>query len=241
MKILKKDWLDSFCHSELKVNCKAREYPLGDVLESLNFPFFTKYFLQNIIMKTIKDLNQKIWYRLLKVVYIFIFCLIIIFLNIFLVEELNMQQKATEVLKSLWIETEDTENKVKQDIQQKKSTTFSQNEFFKDVNILMRDNNINHDTAFDATLKYYKSKWYNIEWVDIDEELNILSWVWDTPTSEELPVKEEKKWFLEKSLWIFLNTIVVFVFSGLMYLIFFQWINRVFYYILLGTLRPKND
>gem|GEM_PF-1343932 len=83
------------------MNCKAREYPLGDVLESLNFPFFTKYFLQNIIMKTIKDLNQKIWYRLLKVVYIFIFCLIIIFLNIFLVEELNMQQKATEVLKSL--------------------------------------------------------------------------------------------------------------------------------------------
>jgi hypothetical protein len=44
-----------------------------------------------------------------------------------------------------------------------KQKKFKEDEFFNDVKVVMNDNNLDYDTAFNETLKYYKQKGYTID------------------------------------------------------------------------------
>lgn len=104
-------------------------------------------------------------------------------------------------LQELWVNTDEIDTQVVQESEVVKNTMFSEDEFFKDVNTVMSDNNIDYDTAFDETLKYYKSKNFSIDWVNIDEEL----WV-QQPVEELSRVEEPEEPGILSAVWEWLTS-----------------------------------
>lgn len=168
-------------------------------------------------MKTIQDLNKKIWYRTIKVFYIFLVFIFCISSVILLYDELsynNFTIDSTESIVKIHNLIQPVQKLSKQDL-------------FSDAKKVMDTKGVDKQTALINTLNYYKTKGLEVEGVDIDIELSQLI--------EEQKVKEENKF-----IWIkILLSLLISIF--LTYVIFFQIFNRAFYYIVLWTLFPKKD
>lgn len=117
-------------------------------------------------MKNIKELNSKIWYRLLKVTYILIFMLLLLF-NTIIYKEFIVEQK----------------------IEQSKASSFTLDEYYSKLNDLKKLNpTFSDDEIWDTWLKLSKEKGYIIEWVDIDKEL------WFIISQKDNFISREKVW-----------------------------------------------
>ena len=99
-------------------------------------------------------------------------------------------------LQDLWINIQDIDDEVDSEIQESQSNTYTKDIFKDDVYKIMNHNNLDYDSAFDATMKYYQSNWYNIEWIDIYKDLS--SGYQETYPTQEV---QEDPWFLQKATW----------------------------------------
>ena len=116
-------------------------------------------------------------------------------------------QALPQELSSFGVNVDEINQQVDTEIQDVQSKSFWEQEFITDVKKVMSDNKMDFDTAFDETLKYYKSKDYTIEWIDIDAELWGQNQVSSDGISDKLTeaawvvweAKEQKN-FLEKRL-----------------------------------------
>ena len=96
--------------------------------------------------------------------------------------------KKDEDLQAIGIDTQKIDEDVQSKIQQNKAKTYSKQEFSNDVKKIMSDNNIDFDTAYNEAIKYYNKKWYKVDWLDINKEINISQ-----PQSTTLKPQETTK------------------------------------------------
>ena len=212
-------------------------------------------------MKNIKELNSKIWYRLLKVTYILIFMLLLLF-NTIIYKEFTVEQK---------IETAKNNEKTQDDFQNS----------FNEARASIKFTDLSDNEIIDWLLNSYKSKWYTIKWVDIDKELwiitsqkdnfiskqklsELLTQLWPDVNQRWVALQLIDNWYtieglenynppeLQKetkeiettklNMWFYSYSIILwkmFLYSFILYLIFFQLINRTFYYIVIWNFKPK--
>jgi len=168
-------------------------------------------------MKTLKELNQKMWYRAIQVVYLsiaFILSIFVLFLSYIALYDIQ---------------------KVQQDISTKQENIKTKDTFKEHLSILQQDNNLDIDIAYKETLNFYKNNWWTIEWVDIDAELRAL---WITTWSQLIEVTWETSLIFYRKLLIMFYLVCITL--GL-YILFLQVIPRAMYYIIFWTLFPKKD
>ena len=163
-------------------------------------------------MKTIQDLNKKIWYRTIKVFYIFM-SVIILWISSFVVYDIFYSAQVQQ--------------KVQADINNSNSKKWDRNTFVQKIKKYSTQYNVSSSEAYDFLLDQANKQGYIIEWVN-DSPEQVKSQVrWE---NIELDIRGDSIiWF--KMLWL----------GIIWYLLFFQIFNRAFYYIVLWTLFPKKD
>lgn len=159
-------------------------------------------------MKTIKELNRKIWYRIIKVVYI-LFLLFLLFLwTIIIYDSIKYNIKINE-------------------IEYKTLSKEKISEILK---------NAPESTTDKEIIDWLIKRWYTLEWYKYNNiwTIDIYFTLW-MPLSYE---KEKYNSYIIFIIWRYYKLILFYIIS---YLIFFQIINRIFYYIIFWNFNPKNN
>lgn len=191
-------------------------------------------------MNTIQDLQKKILYRALKVGYITIFFVVLIIgiTSIYEINE-NMFETQTDIIQSfLDDENQDYENREAifkmlqanipeytiNKIIQEKSNLFD---------VYMGDENISENGKTKMLADIESGKMSKKEADEI-----ILQLYWNTEFIESKKISLLDNIINIENFRFLLFTLL---FLAISYVIFFQILNRVFYYIVLWTLFPKKD
>lgn len=159
-------------------------------------------------MKTIKELNRKIWYRIIKVVYI-LFLLFLLFLwTIIIYDSIKYNIKINE-------------------IEYKTLSKEKISEILK---------NAPESTTDKEIIDWLIKRWYTLEWYKYNNiwTIDIYFTLW-MPLSYE---KEKYNSYIIFIIWRYYKLILFYIIS---YLIFFQIINRIFYYIIFWNFNPQNN
>ncbi len=136
-------------------------------------------------------------------------------------EQAPQPQKNPWFYKVIWVNTDEIDNKVKQDIDKTRQATRTRQDFKSNLQTVMNDNGVDFDTAYTETLKEYKRRWYIIEWLDIDQEL----WLSQTPKKEIEDIEEEPS----SALWKAVEMIPWWVWSTL------KWTKNVLWWAVAQT------
>jgi len=207
-------------------------------------------------MKTLKDLNEKAWYRFSKIVYIGLFSLSYLFLVLLGLFELGRDYHPSFYPKTIEIALNDPEfykvsdynkrNALK-DIDREFSGSLSltdQEQFIekvKRIDIKTKEI-INRDLIDDIVLSIdaYKSG-------TIDKAEEVVSIVMDrifvaVPRKNPIPQEEAREKYIYASYytWNIEKSIIFFVIVTLFYSLFMVIIRSVFYYVAIGKLFPKE-
>jgi len=105
----------------------------------------------------------------------------------------NDREINQETLSSLWVDTQQIDEKVENDIQEFNSKQYSLDDFRNIVENIAKWEKVSLEEAYKMWINFARQKWYTIEWIDIDKELEQL-WVYEPQTEDIIsqPVEEEK-------------------------------------------------
>ncbi len=167
-------------------------------------------------MKTIKDLNNNMLYRLIKIIYIIFITFVTFFLSITIYDTLSDEN----IITTYFLKSNYSKTKV-----------HTPQKFAKNVQNMIDGNSIDFDTAYNETLNFYKKNWIQIEWVNIDQELQ---------SNTKTKVAEGDKLIGNLNFIIRLSKSLILSFI-ISYIIFFQLLNRIFYYVVIWNFNPKKE
>ncbi len=109
-------------------------------------------------------------------------------------EDIKFSPATPEQLQSLGVNTAEIDSQIESDIATSQANIKTQEQFqksFDNAKNSWKFTGLSDDEIMDWLLNSYKSKWYSIEWIDIDEEL------WIIPEIEEEIIEEEPWVFKE--------------------------------------------
>ena len=111
-------------------------------------------------------------------------------------DSLRAKQDSKTQLQSLWVNTEDIDNEIEQEVvNTPPAVKLTKQEFFTKLNKLKELNpELSSQEIMNNWLRLSKQKWYEIEWIDIDKELWIISNVTPKQVEQWWDLKEEATW-----------------------------------------------
>ncbi len=179
-------------------------------------------------MKTLKELNKKIWYRLLKVFYILIF-IIVLFITI-TVNYSDLKYKLIDNEVSFIKDKNITEIMTQKDFYATVRNAIDSGQYW----------DISEEEIYNWIRDSMVADWIKIEWYEsqVQEKFQKHIDVSVKPFTELNFEKEKYSNFVTFIIWRYYE---LFLYALLLYIIFFQVINRIFYYIIFGKLIPKKD
>ncbi|MFQ5964179.1 MAG: hypothetical protein ACE5KZ_07850 [Candidatus Scalinduaceae bacterium] len=205
-------------------------------------------------MKTLKELNEKVWYRLLKVIYIFLYISIYIFTLLISLHELARDNHPAELPETIEILLNDTdfyklnnydqerilykyggEKKVALFLEAKKRKLLPK--FPKIVNL---------DDFLNLTYEKQLTLFNNQEMLDdflglpYKEKIKVIDEI--NKKKQFDPIKYSNKKYIYSSYytWNFKNALMYSFFITLSYILLMELIRRIFYYIIIGKIFPKK-
>lgn len=203
--------------------------------------------------KTITYLNSKIWYRLLKVIFVFfILASILAFNSLLVIEEFKkLDNNKTLILCTLKKEKSFTPKQIgimlyNYDLGDK----FDYKKFFEnynnyDIQAILRNCYDETNTDIFAIQKKYevyeravKDNKEQLLESDIKEVQQISDYITDSQKAEYLDYSV--KLFDIKPVYTYSEFMKYLTLGNLLILLIFEILRRVFYYIILGKIRPKN-
>jgi hypothetical protein len=209
--------------------------------------------------KTTSHLNSKIWYRTIKVLFIFIFLISLVGFNAFVFSGIgfkNLDNNKTKIICNYKDKKNFTpkEKNIYLENYNFKNNTFDYKYFFegysneyeiKDILENCYDTkNISNLDVF-AIQRTYEIAGTSVNKKDYDEnylknEINKITTGYKTNSEKSSYLDYSIKLFTIDPAFTYSKFLTFFIVGNLSILLFFEIIRRVFYYIILGTIKPKK-
>lgn len=257
----------------LKTNLNMDFSSLGEILSLVGIVFLIygaiKYFkngkkekpnkdlrgqTQTDLKKTINYLNSKMWYRLVKVVYLFLFLVIILVANIIIIEQgigrLNQNKTIIyclhgdkRVLTAKQAGVYFSNGDFKNGFDYKKYFEGYNDYDIKDILTACYDKTPNENVhviqrVYEIIGFKDEPKEYNKNY--LDEQIKKISEPFITNTQMASYLDYSIRLFDIKPVYSYNEFIKYFVITNLFILFLFEVLRRIFYYIVLGTIKPKK-
>ena len=210
-------------------------------------------------------MNSKVWYRFIKVIYILLFIFVLLAYNLFVLYDIGLKQLDQNKTQIICNKTDKTFTAKQANIELKEhhfKNGFNYKEFFEtyygfnsDIAVILEDcyGKDIFGTIADDIYDYQKlleiAKTYEFSNNNDTEKLKPMTSDYnDYKTSTRLQPETDKILYLDynillfdiKPVFTYNSFIQYFVIGNIIILLLFESIKRIFYYIALGTIKPKK-
>jgi len=204
--------------------------------------------------KTIAFLNSKAWYRALKVFYIFLFLIVIIIANFLIITQVqffNLDKNKTKIICNWWDNKKFSpkDEDIYIDNYDFKNRKFDYEFFFEGGNQYTIKDILKACSGKDTDLDIFAlQRWYelglhnNKDGFISDEQMKEINLIeketWDSNKGEYLDYSFH--FFDIKPVFTYDTFVNYFFYTNVIIILLFEISKRVFYYIVLGTLKPDK-